>query len=271
MRSTPSQRLLATEQSLDDIADEIASLHYRAPRDEVMLQRYKQAAEAMLVRCPAKAHAVLAMIATLRRQEALMRQHFRTARMLAPLDAVTRVNHVAALQEFACLSEAVDVALRNCQELPHHGAISQQALEAAVFAGRLQLAANRLLADSSGYLRRVINGSQQILNCVKFLSDHDITDQHTESLQQQAMLPLRQAQMAVPEVSLRLVGHHPTQQVRIQFLLPASATDVAALNQQLQTDLSAVTAAVTAAVATRSLLSWVIVEYCVLEESPCPF
>ncbi|MBF0125157.1 MAG: hypothetical protein HQL60_07465 [Magnetococcales bacterium] len=253
MRSSPSQRLLATEQSLDDIADEIASLHYRAPCDEVMLQRYKQAAEAMLLTCPAKARAVLAMIATLRRQESVMRDHFRAARLLAPLDAVIRVNHVAALQEFACLSEAADVAQCNYQDLPHHGAVGQQALEAAIFAGRLQAAAQRLRADSSGYLRRVIKGSQQVMHCAGFLASHGVTDQDTEQLQQQAMLPLREVQMAVPEVAIMLAESGPMQQVQIHFLLPGSAEDVMTLNQKLSVG-----------------LPWVTVEYRLLEGFPCP-
>ncbi|MBF0136152.1 MAG: hypothetical protein H7833_05845 [Magnetococcus sp. DMHC-1] len=226
------------ESELNEIADQLVTIRHGAQRDDLRLQRHKRRAEALLSDYPAKAHNILGTIATIRRDEATMRNHFRLARLNDPWDPAVRVNLVASLQDFGCLSEAAEVAIRNCEDLPRNPELLCQVVEACVFAGRLQFAAQRLAVLEKFNLLDAVAGMESLLHCSRFLEERGVTDMAVESLQKQATANLRKLGTPVPQVRIALDGNRHSdlpinRWVSFSLVVPLSTDETDALQKKL--------------------------------------
>ncbi len=216
-----------TEQELDRIADHLVTIAGSGPNpvpvstfghDDLLLERYKQAAQGCMTAFPTKAHAILAAVATLRRQEDRMRTHFRVAMQCDPLDVVVQINYVAALQDFACLSEAADAARAHHGALNCHRELLKQYVESAVFAGRFQEACQCLTSKPhAAYLQREVEWFEQVRLCAGFLASLGVTDEATEGLQRKSSQCLRAAGLPVRKIGISLEPHDHAFQYRVRF------------------------------------------------------
>ncbi|MBF0424633.1 MAG: hypothetical protein HQL66_02265 [Magnetococcales bacterium] len=251
--------LSAQEFELNDIADQLAAMRHGAPRDDLRLQRFKRRAEASLADYPAKAHNILGSICTIRRDEGAMRNHFRLARLNDPWDTAVRVNHVASLQDFGCLSEAAEVAIKNCEDLPRNPDLLCQVVEACVFAGRLRYAAQRLDVLEKFHLLHAVSGLDSLLHCSRFLEEHGVTDASVEALQRQATVYLRKNGTPIPLVRIALEesGDAPANRDRrvvFSLVVPLPEREVDSLQLKLDRHLRRPTSA-------DETLRWVRVGY----------
>ncbi|MBF0176541.1 MAG: hypothetical protein HQL63_06800 [Magnetococcales bacterium] len=226
------------ESELNKVADQLVAIRHGAMHDDLGLQRHKRRAEAAMAEHPAKAHNILGTIATIRRDEGAMRNHFRLARLNDPWDPAVRVNHVASLQDFGCLSEAAEVAIKNCEDLPRNPELLCQVVESCVFAGRLQYAAQRLTILEKFKLLHAVSGMESLLRCSQFLAERGVGDQEVESLQNQATALLRKVGVPIPQVRIALESEASAlpphdRWVSFSLIVPLVAAEVEPLQQKL--------------------------------------
>ncbi|MBF0153992.1 MAG: hypothetical protein HQL64_09665 [Magnetococcales bacterium] len=230
--------LNSQESELNNIADQLVAIRHGVLRDDLRLQRHKRRAEASLSDYPAKAHNILGTIATIRRDEGAMRNHFRLARLNDPWDTAVRVNFVASLQDFGCLSEAAEVAIKNCEDLPRNPELLCQVVEACVFAGRFQYAARRMAILEKFHLLHAVAGVESLVHCSQFLEERGIVDLAVESLQKQAASHLRKSGIPVPQVRIALekdgsATSPDDRWVSFFLVVPLSSEEIDALQQKL--------------------------------------
>ena len=92
---------------LETIIKKMRCISIGSDFDEETLNHDLSLAETYIDRHPTTSHSILGMIATILGDEEKMRFHFDAARASSTLNYPIRINHIMALQGFACFSESV--------------------------------------------------------------------------------------------------------------------------------------------------------------------
>ncbi|MBF0453271.1 MAG: hypothetical protein HQL72_00465 [Magnetococcales bacterium] len=191
-------------------------------------------AETYLDRHPTTSHSILGMIATLQGREEKMRAHFKAARCIDKVSYSIRVNHILALQGFACFSESAIEAREASQIYQKNPELLAETVHACVQSGRFHEATHWMDDyDRATATTDTLPTAKTIRRISLFLRENRVADRDLESLQQQAASLLREEKVLGAALRYQLREDEIDRWLSFRFLLPLPEERVVALEWEL--------------------------------------
>ncbi|MBF0309256.1 MAG: hypothetical protein HQL56_06990 [Magnetococcales bacterium] len=237
-RSLPSPSVAQKE--LLAIIGRLREMPIGRPYNDILLDRDRALAESLLEIYPSRVHGILGIMATITGQEGAMRHHFLEARAHDPQSSYIRINHIVALQGFACFSEAAQESREACREFPRQVDLVTEAVHSCVAAGRFHEAVNWLderakLEDGRTPLAEEVG----IRACSRFLLEVRVSDVEVETVQGVIASLLRECGVLGPVARYRMCVEEVDHWVSLRYRLPRSVAEVVQLEWELAGRLAA--------------------------------
>jgi hypothetical protein len=202
--------------------------------DKEALEQDLSLAKTYIDQYPTTSHSILGMIATFQGNEEKMRYHFEVAQSAKDSAYPIRINHIMALQGFACFSESI-VEAREASRTHHKKPdLIAETVYACVQAGRFHEATHwmddydRIVMTSDS-----LPGAKKIRRCSMFLRENRVSDRDLESLQLHAAALLRKEKVMGASLRYQIREDEIDRWLSFRFLLPLPEEKVVSLEWKL--------------------------------------